>query len=335
MATMAEGEGTLTLKGEELKVSYKYLRNIDLEFYPENPRIYSIVCTETVEPSQKVIQEKLTELEHVKQLVQSIKENGGLIDPLIVRQNDERFIVLEGNSRLAAYRLLSQKDPITWANVKCCILPKEVTEDQIFALLGEYHIVGKKDWAPFEQAGYLYRRYKNHGISADTMGKELGLTTRKVNQLIAVYTFMVENGEEDVQRWSYYDEYLKNQKVARERKLNPEIDDVIVEKVRSGEIARAVDMRDKVGKIFEAGGKTLKKFIETPGSIDNAFEGVEARGFTNNLYRTLNRFRQQISEPDLKKEIFSMHYNHIKKCEFELDKIHKAVGKLLEALRKD
>lgn len=49
-------------------------------------------------------------MEHVKQLRVSIESNGGLIDPLIVRDGD--FMVLEGNSRLAAYRLLCRTDAV-------------------------------------------------------------------------------------------------------------------------------------------------------------------------------------------------------------------------------
>ncbi|MFC1584002.1 ParB N-terminal domain-containing protein [Fibrobacterota bacterium] len=330
MAQIKDGEGSLTLKGQEIKVTYCQLKHNDLQFYPENPRIYSIVCTETKQPSQKEIQKRLIELEHVRQLVQSIRQNGGLIDPLIVRRSDDYYVVLEGNSRLAAYRLLAKKDPIKWAKVKCCILSDDVTENQIFALLGEYHIVGKKDWAPFEQAGYLYRRQKNQSVSSDQMGKELGLSTKKVNHLISVYRFMVDKGEEDLQRWSYYDEYLKSQKVARERKKTPKLDDIIVKKVKSGEISKAIEMRDKVVKIVEAGGKTLKKFTETPNSLEISYERAVARGATNHTYQMLKRFRTHISDPDIQEDLLDMSDAHLKKCLFELKHINRRVSKLIK-----
>ncbi len=94
--------------------------------------------------------------EHVKELKESIKSNGGLIDPIIVRDGD--FVVLEGNSRLAAYRILYKTDPIKWAKIKVTLLPKDIPESAVFTLLGQYHIVGKDPWDPYEQAGYLYRR---------------------------------------------------------------------------------------------------------------------------------------------------------------------------------
>ena len=77
---------------------------------PDNPRVYSIVRAAEQEPTQAEIERRLSLMDHVKQLVQSIRANGGLTDPLIVR--DGNHVVLEGNSRLAAYRLLARNDPI-------------------------------------------------------------------------------------------------------------------------------------------------------------------------------------------------------------------------------
>src|SRR5262249_48545141 len=54
------------------------------------------------------IYEELLEQEHVRELKDDIKLNGGLIDPLIVKDNT--FEVLEGNSRLAACRWLYKND---------------------------------------------------------------------------------------------------------------------------------------------------------------------------------------------------------------------------------
>jgi hypothetical protein len=150
------GKSSLTLAGREIPVIHRFLSQVALKFYPENPRIYSMISADEKTPSQLEIEHRLGDMDHVKQLVQSIRANGGLLDPIIVRDGD--CVVLEGNSRLAAYRLLAKSDPIKWGKVKCCLLPSTIEESLIFALLGEYHIIGRKDWAPYEQAGYLYRR---------------------------------------------------------------------------------------------------------------------------------------------------------------------------------
>jgi len=198
---------TITLRGKEMEVRVGFLIQTDLKFYPENPRVYSIVSADDRIPTQEEIEQALKRMDHVKQLVHSIIANGGLIDPLLVRDGD--LVVLEGNSRLAAYRILFNRNPTKWGKVKCKILDHDISEEDVFALLGEYHLIGKKDWAPYEQAGYLYRRYKRHGVSPTTMSKEMGLSAKRISQLIHIYEFMVEHKDNDVQRWSYYEEYLK------------------------------------------------------------------------------------------------------------------------------
>lgn len=204
---------TITIQKKEIIVKSGKMRQSDLQFFPENPRIYSIVSRESGDTSQDFIEKRLGEMDHVKQLMQSIRANGGLTDPLIVREGDN--IVLEGNSRLAAYRILAKLDPIKWGFVKVRLLPQDVGQDLVFALLGEYHIIGRKDWTPYEQAGYLYRRHMNHGISISDMAKEMGLSTKYVGKLIKVYSFMVDHNDNSIDHWSYYEEYLKSAPVSR------------------------------------------------------------------------------------------------------------------------
>ena len=56
-------------------------------------------------------------MDHVKGLVHSIRTHGGLIDPVLVRDTD--YVVLEGNSRLAAYRLLAKIGPYSMGTHSC------------------------------------------------------------------------------------------------------------------------------------------------------------------------------------------------------------------------
>ena len=116
-------------------------------------------------------------MDHVKVLIQEIQRDGGLTDPVVVRAGS--LEVLEGNSRLAAYRALARIDPLKWDTMKCKLLPENLDESLIFALLGQYHIRGKKDWAPFEQAGFLYRRSTVHDIDAAQLAQEIGLSRRR------------------------------------------------------------------------------------------------------------------------------------------------------------
>ena len=318
---------SITLGGKEVPYVPCQLPHMELRFYPENPRIYSVVYTGTEEPSQHDIQDRLEEREHVKGLVQNIKANGGLIDPLWVRDGD--LLVLEGNSRLAAYRILSRNDPARWGMVKCHLLPRDIGDKEIFSFLCQYHVVGRQDWAPYEQAGIIWRRNKYHDDSPEYMAKEMGLSSREVTRLIEVYSLMDRHGDTAVDHWSYYYEYLKSKKIQTQREEHPELDRVVAKAVKSGQIRRAEDIRDKLTKVAGAGGRVLQSFIDKPGALDSCYEKAVEGAEKTALYRTLNKFRVKIGDLDTGRSLQEMSHTNRKKCRFELTKIRNSANRLL------
>ena len=257
----------LTIGKKDYEVEICELNQSDLKFYTENPRVYSVLNIGEEEPSQIEIEEHMCNLDHVKQLRLSIESNGGLIDPLIVR--DGNFTVLEGNSRLAAYRLLCRTDAIKWGKVKCKVLPADISDDAIFALLGQDHIIGRKDWDPFEQANYLFRRHQQTRLPIEYMAQELGISKQKAKKMIDVIKFMIENDDLNKRHWSHYEEYLKNSGIKKYRETNPNIDETIVKAIKTDTIKEASDMR-KLGDISKVGDKQTKKIMQkiSDGEID-------------------------------------------------------------------
>lgn len=325
-------EEKLTLRGEEITVQVGTMRQLDLQFYLENPRLYSFVRADDTEPSQEDIEEALTKKEHVRQLVKSIESNGGLIDPVIVRGDSN--VVIEGNSRLAAYRILAKKDAIKWGRIKVKVLPNEIPESSVFALLGEYHIIGKTDWAPYEQAGFLHRRHENHKVGISTLASEIGLPARAVNHLIHVYQFMIDHKEKDVNRWSYYDEYLKSIKIKKARDKYPGFDELVVKEIKSGGIPKAVDVRGGLKKICEAGGKTLHRFATIATSFEDSVKSAESRGAGDTAYQRLKKFRDWTARDTAENELLELKGDARKRCIFELGKIKQRAEFLLKRLEK-
>lgn len=321
---------SITIRGKEIEVE-RCNKNIgDIRYYPDNPRIYSMVYTGGSQPTQSEIEERLLKMDHVKQLIQSIKANGGITDPIIVHGSSNE--VLEGNSRLAAYRALAKKDGIRWAKIKCDVLPADVEESVVFALLGEYHIIGRKDWAPFEQAGYLWRRYKVHGVDPAQMANELGLSTRKVNYLISVYDFMAGSDDKDINHWSYYDEYLKSGVIKKARDEHPEIDRVVVDHIKNGGFAKATDVRDKLVVIARDKKKALPKFIKGQESFEDAYEIAVTKGADNRVLQRLSAFQKFLNEPLTKDEIAGMDKEQKDKCKHAMKKIFTASQQILKRL---
>ena len=319
-------EDTLTISKREIPVRAGVMRQANLKFFPENPRIYSFITADGRTPSQDEIELKLRDMEHVRQLVQSIRANGGLTDPLLVRDGD--FVVLEGNSRLAAYRILCQKNPVQWGLVKVKLLPEDIQDDVVFSLLGEYHIIGRKDWQPYEQAGYLYRRSKNHGVNPAEISKEMGISEQKIKHFINVYEFMIKHRDNDVNRWSYYDEYLKSRVIRKVRENHTEMDKVVVRKIKSREIPKAINVRVELGAIARAGKGILRDFLEKENTFERCHERVHERGIDNEWYKRLNKFRRLLVSEEVRHEFYDMEEAHKKKCAYELRKIKEAIDRI-------
>lgn len=318
----------LTIAKTEYDAEERYILQGDLKFYKKNPRIYSILNTDGTDPTQEEIQAKMVKMDHVKQLKLSIKANGGLIDPLIVLDGD--LVVLEGNSRLAAYRLLAEEDPLKWKKVKCIVLPDIISEDGIFTLLGQYHLIGRKDWSIFEQAGYLFRKKKTSKAPIDVIAKDLGLKLSDVKNYIRVYEFMLENNDLRSDRWSYYDEYLKNSPIRKYRLTNPDIDNIFVSLVKTGQILQAIDVREKLGAIAKDTGKHAKKVMQNiiigETTIYDGFQSLEETGRTNDAFKTLQRFREQLEREEFQVKIKSGDAGPMK---LELKRINKTLEKLI------
>ncbi len=327
-------EETLTIGKKVFDVKIGELNQADLKFYVDNPRVYSVLRSQSEIPSQEEIEELMTGMEHVKQLKLSIEENGGLIDPLIVR--DEDFVVLEGNSRLAAYRLLCRIDPVKWGKVKCTILPADIDDSAIFTLLGQYHIVGRKDWSPFEQAGYLYRRKRDTRYPVEAMAKELGITSGVAQNYIKVYEFMLENNELSSDKWSYWEEYLKNRAVKKYREEDKELDKVVVEAVRTGQITQAMEMR-KLGEILASPSKTAKKAVERIKNkeitVSDAYEVLQDSGQINEVIKKLDRFRDLINETNFEKTLLESNDEIKDKARYTLNKIYKRLDGIMKKIR--
>ena len=329
-ATAEAVQDSILIRGVDIPVVNTHLEQATLRFFVENPRVYSILRSDGGEPSQDDIQRKLLDMDHVKALVQDIKRDGGLTDAVIVRAGS--LEVLEGNSRLAAYRALAKTDPIRWGKMKCKVLPADIDEGLIFALLGQYHIKGKKDWAPFEQAGFLYRRSKAHNLDATALAAEIGLSRRNVEHLVDTYQFMLDHGEVETARWSYYDEYLKSASIKKARLKVAGFDNLVVAKVKSGEIARAVDVRDRLPVICSA-PKALQKFGAGAFDFETAHDQAVESGADSTPYKKLSKFRQWLAKAEVELALGKAQGETRKKIIFELDKLAPRVDALRGKLR--
>jgi hypothetical protein len=319
----------LIIRKKSIPITIEFLPQSSLKFYLENPRVYSVVRSDDEEPTQEDIEAALRQREHVRQLKVDIEANGGLTDAVIVRGSSRE--VVEGNSRLAAYRMLAERDPISWAFMKCNVLPDDIDDSLIAALLGQYHLAGKAEWPPYEQAGFLHRRFYKHKVDIKALSQEMPLKHSMIKLYIATYQFMLDQADNTQARWSHYLEYLKSGKIKKARERYPDFDKTLIGKIKRGEMT-AQDLRDKLPVICDS-PKTVHKMLDRKVTFDDAFEEAENSGVTSNAFKRLSSFRRWLGTSQAHQQVLRAKGPAAAKIKFEVEKIHSDVRKLKDQLK--
>jgi hypothetical protein len=324
-----KGTTIIPIQGKNYTVSTCHLRQDSLKFYPDNPRIYSVLHDDDDDkvPTQEEIEEHLQEMEHVRDLRDDIRENGGLIEPLYVKEGTQE--VVEGNSRLAAYRMLAAENAVKWELVKCALLPKEVNDSAIASLLGQLHLKGKKDWRPYEQASFLHRRHHKDKISIQALKKEFNISEKAIKHRIAVIDFMIKHKDNKLARWSHYDEILKSRKIKKACEDHADLEEAIVEKIKSGEM-KAVEVRDKLKVVCATKSeKPIQHFLDG-GTLDDAVKTAKSLGGDHTALQKIKRFRSWVVSNGAKQNIKNAPEKIREEIVFELRKIKTQVNTLLK-----
>lgn len=296
--------GIRVIGQKKFEVTETELLQQDLLFYLDNPRVYSVLHENGHDnPTQTEIEEIMCSLDHVKSLKSQIMQNGGLIEPLIVVKRKDRYVVLEGNSRLAAYRILAKNDPLKWSRVLVQILPEDISDSDIFTLLGTFHLNPKKDWSKFEQAAYIYRQKKELGCSDSALGKQVGISAITVKKYCEIYGLMVEHNDTHQSHWNMYEQYVQNKGIKQYRNTYPEMDSFFAKQVKTGEIVRAQDVRDILGKIASddyeknsAYKELLSQFTEWANEMSRQ---IRHRSYERSLTQSDKKFLSDESVTDV------------------------------------
>ena len=144
----------------------EYLPVAALDFDPQNPRFPAVVANG---PVNELI-ERFIRDERLLEIITSIADQGYFDgEPLlVVKAANARYLVIEGNRRLAALKLLTGELPVPLGRtsiedvceqakhkptqVPCLIFSHE---DKIMRYLGFRHITGIKSWGSLQKARYI------------------------------------------------------------------------------------------------------------------------------------------------------------------------------------
>jgi len=215
-----------TVQGKQLPYQRQAIPLNQCELDPKNPRIQYLVGQRAGVVAENVLDEMIWEKDAVKALAQSIHQNGGVYEAIIVQRNDDKLIVREGNCRVVACRHLSEQDPTDtrFTTVPAMIFDDELTEEDLAILLADMHVANKIRWDAYEQAKHVSDLFNIYGKTYDWLANHLRLSKSKIKELLWAHQATTDYlkhfpSPENVRKFSIFHELMKK-KDLRERFTN-------------------------------------------------------------------------------------------------------------------
>jgi len=187
-------------------------------------------------PSVKKIEEIIRNESDTRDLCEQIITAGVVYEPLVI---DHDYVVLEGNRRLVAIRILKNEiedgkiDDFPMGKfdtVKCRKLPKDVTPQTTDLYLASIHVRGKKPWKLFNRAKHIYRLNRAHGMSYDLLASHLGMGKVTIQRSILIYKLVLDysrrfpDDSEWFHKYTYYEELFKRKDLTEFRNDQSNLD---------------------------------------------------------------------------------------------------------------
>jgi len=296
-------ETYITILGN--KISYtddRYSIN-ELKFHEKNPRVLSKIVhadrldADDEEQRQKLIQKKMRDESSVKNLTKTIQSQGGISDPLIVQVNT--LAVLEGNSRLAALRILYKRtNKEIYLTAPCRMV--QLKEGEIDAFLYQQHVEGKTQWSAYDKAYSAYHRVIIDQVQIDDYVQRTSASKRDINSQIEIISLMNdEDAAENTERFSHYDVIVRSSNLKQSFDSHPTLKRHLLDKIKEEPLTiTAHDLRDKVPQIAKK-SKVLKKWMNGTIDFDEAVEASKISQPKQHMTKAIKSLKE-IEKKDIK-----------------------------------
>lgn len=184
----------------EAETKLQYVSQDLLDFDPTNPRFGGLMdkCSQA-----KIQQELMKEPYFAFELVDSLLKNGFIdYEPLVVKRNGDRYIVVEGNRRLAAIReIFAHRDHYEGQiedlkKIPMLVFPERPDKEQkneMRVYLGVRHLLGFREWPSLSKAQFLDRESKEAG-GLDRVIKEMRITKAQARRFLVPYRLLQHAG---------------------------------------------------------------------------------------------------------------------------------------------
>ncbi|MCK9211871.1 MAG: ParB N-terminal domain-containing protein [Ignavibacteriaceae bacterium] len=140
-------------------------------------------------------------------LKEAIKTNNGVIHPILVnKKSNGKYMVIEGNTRLAIY-MDFQKNKVDgdWTTIPC-IIHENLSEAQVDAIRLQAHLVGVRQWQPYAKARYLKHLRDSEHLTWNQVVDYCGGKSKENQELIAAYEDMEQYYRKVLEDDSSFDE---------------------------------------------------------------------------------------------------------------------------------
>ena len=290
----------IVVLGEKIETRIDEIDIFKLKYWLENPRVNAIINQKYKdrEVTDEDIEKELWEKDTVKDLSKEIERHGGLIDEIFVKDN----IVLEGNSRLCAYRHLynrafekgDENEILKWSYIRARIIPSNTSTQIVFSILGTWHIKGKTQWDTFEKAAYLKRMNAEYGYTYRQIADSISQTEKFVKDNIEAHDLMVSNNVYSLEKFSYFLELVKekNKSVNSETfKKEPEIVKRVIETIITDDTVKRAEEIRNLPKILHD-HKAKKQYLDNEIDFNEALDISKSRhpeqkdSFYNQILKT-------------------------------------------------
>lgn len=219
-----ENANYTTIQGKRIDFQSAYLPVEKIRLDPANPRVQFLVGQVKGDVGQDQLDQMLWDNDAVKNLAQSILQNEGVREPIIVEPiGDGEFIVREGNCRTVASRHLLEAHPgdRRFSLIPAHIYPQDMTDEDRLVMLADFHVARKISWDAYEQARVIHELFNRHGKTYEWLSNHLRMSKSKISEYLTAYKattdYLKHNPNPDnVRKFSFFQELMKKKEL-RER----------------------------------------------------------------------------------------------------------------------
>jgi len=273
-----------------MRENYRMLDVQKIAFDTENPRIRMALTkygdrltSERIHFALKSMGTAATGASSYESLRDSIRAMGGISVPITVISRQSGYICIDGNTRLAIYREFIERGADgNWNHIKA-VVRDDATQREIEQIRVTAHLVGAREWPPYEKARYLHylreEKLMDYGDMIQLCGGNRREIERQIDAFHDMNTYYRDVVDDDTA--FHIDRYSGFKELQR-----PAIKDAIFAAgldlqdfgkwIGDGQIMRLADVRKLPQVLSDPDAKA--KFLEGgPRSIEDAIRLVEQR----------------------------------------------------------